>query len=99
MPRENKSSIENIQTLKKILDDEQSGLTSDEYEVKCRDLFTILTTDYGLNKAIANLVIDRFVSGLTIKELAKQTGMSTLTIRSVLEYAVKEIKAKGVAVE
>lgn len=72
-------------------------VTMEEFEANCKVLHLKLVKHYKLNKTIANLVIDRFVSGLTIKELADQTGMSTISIKMVLEFAVKQLKDKGVS--
>lgn len=86
-----KATIDNA----KLLDEVTTSI--DEFEDNCKVLHEKLVKQYKLNKTIAHLVIDRFVSGLTIKELADQAGMSSLSIRMALDFAVKQLKDKGVS--
>lgn len=97
LPRDSQKSVEKIATLKDIAAMDSETMTAAEFEEHCLSLHNRLTQEYKLNKTTATLVIDRFVSGLSIKELAAQTGMSTLTLSRVLALAVKELKNKGVS--
>lgn len=97
MPRDLSKSGEKLATLKDIAAMNTQTITMEEFEEHCLEIQDKLIKSYSLNKTIAELLLDRFVSELSLKELAKQTGMSTLTIKSVLDYAVKRLKDKGVS--
>lgn len=97
MPRDLNKSGEKLATLKDMAAMYAQTITIEEFEEHCIGIQNKLIKSYSLNKTVASLVVDRFVSGLSLKELAKQTGMSTLTIKSVLDYAVKQLKDKGVS--
>lgn len=70
-------------------------LTIDEYEEHCHSLERQLK-DSGFNPTEAYLLMDRYVSGLSIKELSKKYGTSSNVIVNRLDQLLDELKQKGV---
>lgn len=63
----------------------------DEYERQCNDLEGNLS-EAGFNPTETHLIMDRFVSGLSIKELSKKYGATDSVIVNRLDSILTELK-------
>lgn len=74
---------------------EMSGLDDVYYEDECHRLERKLK-DSGFNPTQVYMIMDRFVSNLSIKEMSKKYGRTANEITQDLKTLAKEVKEKDV---
>lgn len=72
-----------------------NGLDDAYYEDECHRLERKLK-DSGFNPTQAYMIMDRFVSNLSIKEMSKKYGRTANEITQDLKTLAKEVKKKDV---